>query len=44
LYQHSGLVGSLWGSAVLAAIAGANAFLLPRVAASATWSAVGAEE
>ena len=41
LYQHAGVIGSLWGSAALAAIAGTSAFFLPRVTTQATWSSVG---
>jgi predicted MFS family arabinose efflux permease len=40
LYQHGGIIGSLWGSAALAAVAGGTALFLPRVTAEAAWSSV----
>ena len=40
LYQQAGVVGSLWGSASLAAIAGLTAFFLPGVTGRAKWSSV----
>jgi predicted MFS family arabinose efflux permease len=44
LYQQAGVVGSLWGSALLAAIAGITAFSLPMVPSGASWSSVQVEE
>ena len=40
LYQQAGILGSLWGSAALAAIAGLTAFFLPGVTGRANWSSV----
>jgi predicted MFS family arabinose efflux permease len=40
LYQQAGIVGSLWGSAALAGVAGLTAFLLPGVTSRAKWSSV----
>jgi predicted MFS family arabinose efflux permease len=44
LYQHAGVIGSLWGSAALSAVAGVNAFFLPRVATETAWSSVKGDE
>ena len=40
LYQQAGIVGSLWGSAALAGVAGLTAFFLPGVRGRAKWSSV----
>ena len=44
LYQYAGVIGSLWGSALLAAIAGINAFFLPSVTAQGAWRSIKADE
>lgn len=44
LYQYAGLTGTLWGSAVFAAVAGLNAFFLPRVAVQQAWSSVRSDD
>ena len=44
LYQRAGVGASLWGAAVLAAIAGTVALFLPPVAGTASWAAARVDE